>query len=308
MRITISGTYSTGKTTMSLALSLLTGIPSTFSREKIREVYMDRKVSTHDYITYNLNKQVLQNKFTIMKRNSLLLLTMLLATSISNAQNSIHVIGKVYEKNRDKVNAYVPFASVYYYNYEDSTKLEYFAFADLSGQYDLGKIVVKKYRIKVIAPGYQIKRKNVGNLPTEIPKEWKSDNLTIHLEMKRDIDDNTVNPSVFFTKNLKQSSKNNFWDLIKQINGLIIDQKTKTITTKNGNPIRLLLNGFTMKETQFEKINSLPIEGFKQFEYYDLSKQSESLYGAVVNIVLITGNQAQKVDFQPKEYYGYDIK
>jgi hypothetical protein len=242
-----------------------------------------------------------------MKKNYFLLFALFLATTTSLAQKTLHVTGKVFERSDDKGTAYVPFASVYYYNYEDSTKLEYFAFTDMSGSYDLGKIVVKKYRIKILAPGYWPKQKNIGNLPTEIPKEWKTDNFTFHFEMKKKADE-TITPQVFPIKTLTKSSKDKLWDLLRQINSLSVDEKSKTVTTREGSPIRLLLNGFNMQSKQLDKLASLPLEGFKRIEYYDLSNQLQSVYEGVLNIVLIAGESASKVTFEPKEGKKYDIQ
>jgi len=242
-----------------------------------------------------------------MKKIYFLLLALLLTVSASIAQTTLHVTGKVFEKSGDKVVAYIPFASVYYYNYEDSTKLEYFAFTDFTGSYDLGKILVKKYRVKIVAPGYITRQKKIGGLPTEIPKEWNTDNFTFHFEMKKNINE-SIKPVIFQAKNLIKTSKDNFWNMIRHINGMQVDEKTKTITTKNGNSVRLFFNGFNVQADKLDKLSSLPVEAFKQFEYYDLSKQSQSLYDGALNVVLITGDVAGKVTFEPKETKKYDIE
>jgi len=246
------------------------------------------------------------NKFT-MKKIHLLLLAILITTSASMAQTTLHVTGKVFEKNGDKVVTYIPFASVYYYNYEDSTKLEYFAFTDFSGNYDLGKIIAKKYRIKVVAPGYFTKQKNIGNLPTEIPKEWVGDNITLHFQMEKNTNE-SIEPVVVSAKTLTKTPKDNFWVLIRNMDGMFVDEKSKTVTTKDGNPVRLFFNGFNIPAENLDKVSALPAEAFKQFEYYDFSKQPQSLYDGVLNVVLITGNVAGKVTFEPKEIKKYDIE
>jgi len=242
-----------------------------------------------------------------MKRIYFLLFAMSIASSAIIAQKTLHVTGKVFEKSEDKGISYIPFASVYYYNYEDSAKLEYFSFTDFSGSYDLGKILVKKYRIKVVSPGYIMRQKKIGNLPSEIPKEWKTDNFTFHFEMKKNASEN-IKPAVLQTKALTKSSKDNLWNLIRRINGISVDEKSKSVATKDGAPIRLLLNGFNMQNKQLDRISSLSAEAFKQFEYYDLSKQPQSLYEGVLNVVLITGEMAGKVTFEPKEGKKYDIQ
>ena len=246
-----------------------------------------------------------------MKKINFLFLAMLLTTLASIAQNTIHITGFVFEKSKDKEFVSVPFASVYYYNYEDSTKLEYFAFTDLSGSYDLGKIPVQKYRIKIVAPGYVTRYKKIGNLPTEFPKDWKGDNMTFHFEMEKDPQNkNIIIPVVYPVKDLEKSSKDNFWDLIRHINDeFVVDEKSKSVTTKDGEPIRLMFNGFNMQGEKSDKAIALPMIAFKEIEYYDLSNQPASLYQYVLNIVLMAGDKAGGVlSFGPIETKKYDIE
>jgi hypothetical protein len=243
-----------------------------------------------------------------MKRIHFLLLATVMATSVSIAQKTIHVTGRIFEANQGKTVAYVPFASIYYYNYEDSTQLEYFAFTDRSGNYDLGKIVLKKYIVKITAPGYLPRQKKIGNLPAELPKEYQGTNITLHIKLEHDSTQAGVKPIVFQPETLKKSSKDNFWNMVRQIEEIVVDPKAKTFTTRESAPVRVLLNGFNMQSRQLEKIGSLPVAAFEKMEYYDLSDQADALYEGVLNIVLITGETAGKVTFDPIETEKYNIE
>jgi hypothetical protein len=252
-----------------------------------------------------------------MKKIYLLLFALCFSAVAAHAQlTAVHVTGTIFEKPGDKVLAYVPFASVYFYNYEDSTRLEYFAFTDMSGQYNVGKIPVKKYRVKIVAPGYQTRKKNVGNFPTEIHKDW-GDQVTLHFNLTKKSND-PLKPAVFKIKDLKQSKTDKFNDLITRIDGIMVDKKTKAIVTKKGKSVRLLINGWDAPEKEVDNFFKYPLERFNNYkqvershiEYYDLSNQPESLAGGVLNLVMDGQKEQQAgrdLSFTPIELMRYEV-
>jgi hypothetical protein len=223
-------------------------------------------------------------------------------------QEPIDVWSIVFEHNSDKFYA-VSMASVWFYNYENPEKLEFFAFSNESKWWHIGKVSDKKYRVKIMAPGYKTREVVVGNLSYK--QSGKERRATVHFKLEKSAT-NTLRPTSYSIKNFEHAKKMKVWEVIASIKGLNVDKKTMEITTDNGKKVLWYLCGYTT-ESEKEKYNQflkLPAETFGLLDmkllFYDLSSQKSDI-GGMLNLV-ITGEftknfRSRDVDEEPLEMY-----
>jgi hypothetical protein len=224
------------------------------------------------------------------------------------SQEPIDVWSIVFEQNGAKSCA-VPMASVWFYNYENPEKLEYFAFSNESNWWHIGKVSDKKYRVKIMAPGYKTREVVVGNLSSKpLGKEREA---TVHFKLEKS-STNTLRPTTYSIKSFEKAKKMKLWEVIASIKGLNVDKKTMEITTDNGKKVLWYLCGYA---TEGEKENviqllKLPAETFglmdTKFLFYDLSSQNSDV-GGMLNLV-ITGEftknfRSRELGEEPLEMY-----
>lgn len=185
-----------------------------------------------------------------------------------------------------------------YYDYKDTTKLEYMDFTDLSGHYNIGNQMAQKdYHIEIEAPGYKKREKNIGKLP----KSFKG-NMTFHFRLHK-IQPPLDAPVSYTTAAM--SDVKTLADVIcripavDKIDGL-------DVLSKEGGTIRILVNGFTFNTEKLKLLDQFPVEVLKNVQYYDLRRYN-TIYDGVINFVLTEGNMAGAPDFTPAETSYYDI-
>ncbi|MDR3220143.1 MAG: hypothetical protein LBU22_14425 [Dysgonamonadaceae bacterium] len=223
------------------------------------------------------------------------------------SQEPIDVWSIVFEENAEKYY-FVPMASVWFYDYENPEKLEYFVFGNGSNWWHIGKIPDKKYRAKIMAPGYKTREVVVGNLSSKpLGKERAA---TVHFKLEKSTT-NTLRPTTYSIKNFEKAKKMNLWEVIASLKGLNIDKKTMEITTDNGKKVLWYLCGYTTEgEKKFSQFLKLPAETFglldMKFLFYDLSSQKSDV-GGMLNLVVIgeftKSFRSREIGEEPFEMY-----
>jgi hypothetical protein len=248
------------------------------------------------------------------KRINLLIALLFIMASVSGQQ--LKVGGYIFEQKNNEYVARVPFATIYYYNYEDTTKVEFCALTNLLGEYNFYNMRNGKYIVKVVAPGYQTKRQEIQFSNVEnLAKNNKNGSVTAHIAMQR-INDTQINPAVFQAKDLLLSNDDTLDAII---------QRLKAEVSKNGNPkekksYRIWIGGVDVDAKIYNELKAeLLTKAAKELgdkslkktyiEYYDLSGENKTLVDGVFNLVF-NGKSRRPAEksFIPTETTDFFIK
>jgi len=230
-----------------------------------------------------------------MKKKYLLLLLLFVAINLAGQQ--LNVVGTIFENKDAKTITRVPFATVYYYNYEDTTKVEFCALTDLSGRYTLYNMHNGKYIVKVMAQGCQLRRQEIQFKDVIKLSDNNNGRVWVHIKLTR-INNVQITPTIFQAKEFMQTKN----DTLKQIIDYL---KTKVNSSTARKVYRILINGVEIPQKYYDTINSIPFvvmakeTGDKSLtntyiEYYDLSDENRTLVDGVFNVVF-NGKSARPV-------------
>lgn len=231
-----------------------------------------------------------------------IILTIISIATISNAQiKTIHVNGCIFAKDLDEAIP-VPFATVYYCDYNNPDNVMYMAVTDFLGWYDFGEhIKLQKYFVKIVAPNYITRTKKIGNLPENI-----KGNLTLHYELQKS-SESFIAPTVYLTTNLSKE-KTDLKALISDIKGVQLDD-AGNLLMNNSESIKILTNGCNFIMNDFDSFMATPSRYIKKMELYDVSKSEESMYKYYLNITSIDGEEVpRKLYYMPIEAKMLEIK
>jgi hypothetical protein len=228
------------------------------------------------------------------------------------AGQSLKVQGYVIEKQNSEIIC-VPFATVYYYNYDDTTKVEFVTITNLAGEYSLQNMRSGKYIAKITAPGYQPSRQeimyNVERLaPLNNGRVWAI------VEMSR-ANNVQITPSVYMLKDLIKSDDDTVEKIIENLKLTV--QNNDASIRKN---YRIWLGG---NELDAELYNDLKVElvtktaskkkdkslSKSYIEYYELVNENKTFVDGIFNIVFNNKNKkCEKRRFEMYETTDFFIK
>ncbi|GHU73233.1 hypothetical protein FACS189413_17380 [Bacteroidia bacterium] len=224
-----------------------------------------------------------------MKTKMHLLCACLFALSGAAGQE-LNLEGFVFEQQDGKAAASIPFASVYWYNYEDTTKIEFCAFTNMTGKYQLYNIRNGKYIVKVLAPGYQTKRQEIQFLNVGQLAKNNNNRIFAHIALKK-VENIQITPTIFQGKDLLLPDNNTLSDIIQRLKEVVENQNTGEKKS-----YRIWIAGLDLDTKTYSEIKTLSLKEIaKEFgdkslkktyiEYYDLSGENKSLVDGVFNLV-----------------------
>jgi hypothetical protein len=251
-----------------------------------------------------------------MKTKMYLLCACLFALTNAAGQE-LNLEGFVFEQQNDEAVALVPFASVYWYNYEDTTKIEFCAFTNMIGKYQLYNIRNGKYIVKVLAPGYQAKRMEIQFLNVERLAKNNNNRIVNHIALTK-AGNTQITPVVFQGKDLSLPDSVN---ILSNIIQSLKDTVEKNQNTGEKKSYRIWMVGLDLDASTYNEIKALSLKeianefGDKSLkktyiEYYDLSGENKSLVDGVFNLVFngqngksgkTINNMSETTDFFIKE-------
>jgi hypothetical protein len=213
----------------------------------------------------------------MMKKMNLLIVMLLMVANIAGQQ--LNLTGRVFEPDGDKVVTYIPFATVYYYNYEDTTKVEFCTLTNLAGEYFFYNLRNGKYIVKIVAPGYQTKRQEIEFRDVQSLAKNNKGKVYAHIEMKK-VNNTHITPVIFQAQDLLQSKDDT---IEKIIEGLKVKVKNNTASEKKS--YRIWLGGMDIDAKLY---NEMKVESLMKLakglgdktlqktyiEYYDLSGEN----------------------------------
>jgi hypothetical protein len=249
-----------------------------------------------------------------MKNFNLLIAFLFIVTASVSGQ--LNVKGYIFEQKDENYVTKVPFASIYYYNYEDSTKIEYFAVTNIIGEYALYDMKTGKYRVKIVAPGYQTKRQKIQFYDAEQLAINNNNLVSLHVAMLKN-EESVFSPAVYSSKDILASSNDNLNTFIESAR-----EKTKqSENTKKKRKYRVLLGGMDISPEMYRELNKVSFGEIAQvfgdnslrntyLEYYDLSIIEGTLVDEIYNIVFNDQSRRpdEKSDFIPEETVDFLIE
>ena len=219
----------------------------------------------------------------------ILLSLIFVVTNISAQQ--LTVGGYVFEENNDKYIARVPFATVCYYNYSDTSKIEFIALTNMLGQYELYNMKSGKYVVKINALGYHTKRQEVEFRDAQhLARNNNNNTVVAHIAMKKK-EDERVNPKIFKAEEFIVSDEETFDSVVKRLESSIRPDND----ANNMRPFRFWIGGVDIDNEAYKELKDMPLKKVARemrdrtlkstyIEYYDLSQIDAPVHG-VFNIV-----------------------
>lgn len=222
------------------------------------------------------------------KKINLCILLILAIINVSGQQ--LNLMGSVFELENGKATTFVPFATVYYYNYEDTTKVEFCALTSLTGEYHFYNLRNGRYLVKITAPGYQPKRQEVQFDNVKHLAEKNNGEVYAHIAMKR-VDNTQISPLIFQVKDLMQSNDDTLEKIIEQLKAKVKDNKSNKRKS-----YRIWLGGREVTAKLYNDMKEVTVMALAKMigdkslkktyiEYYDLSGKDKTLADGVFNIV-----------------------
>ncbi|MDR0996022.1 MAG: hypothetical protein LBL81_07045 [Tannerella sp.] len=208
-----------------------------------------------------------------------------------SAKGDIFIGGAyVYAENNGKQET-VPFASISFYHYPDTTQLAYFTMSGLHGDYRIRPYDnTEPYHVVVDAIGYKEKTfllEAITDLRNE-KGEKVTGNASVHIRMEKEKGEtaSSIVPETYQPEVLSQGKK------IKELSALLslvpgLKHDGNNWVTDSGGSVRFFVNGMDMPQEIAEHIGELPSKIIKRIEYYRLP--TNAVYAAVLNIVLTSG-------------------
>jgi len=238
-----------------------------------------------------------------MKKLIFLLLSLLFIGSVSGQE--LTVFGFVLGQENNK-QVRVPFATIYYYNYDDTAKVEFSAMTDLAGEYRLNNMQNGKYIVKVTAQGYETKRQEIQFTNVEGLANGNNGQVKAHIVLAR-ANDTQIAPVVFPLKELVQTEEDTIEEIISRLRVKVAARSGST----GRKSYRIWLGGSEIAATtQYNSIKGVSATTVAQgngdkkleksfIEFYDLSGNNKTLADGVINIVFNNKNK-KTTDFLPR--------
>jgi hypothetical protein len=225
-----------------------------------------------------------------MTKKIVISMIVLFVMTMSSFGQIVNLDGYVFEEKDGKSVALVPFATVYYYNYDDTTKLEFSALSNMHGKYTIYNLRTGKYIVKIVAPGFKAKRQEIQF--RDVPALARHTNIVYAQIALQRIDDTQIAPTVFQATDLIISDKETIADVITKLKTLIKNKNTGDVTKK----YRILVGCQELTTKSYKDMNAISfkeiakIMGDKNLsktyiEYYNLSGKDKTLADGVFNIV-----------------------
>lgn len=235
-------------------------------------------------------------------KKSVIILFMLLASIVTNAQTDIWVSGNVYTEVEGE-QTMIPFATVCVYDLTDTDKLEYFTVSGMHGNYSIKPYYYKKqYHYVVSAFGFKTKEFSLKEIPEYINGKPFSGNATINVKMEKDSSVSTleIKKVVYPLAVLKKrgGEARNVMDALSLLPE-IKREGSDWIDNKTDGSVCFFLNGVYVTSSIYARLQSLPLSMVVELEYYELPKESN--YGAAVNIHLSIGQPSKAPDYELRE-------
>jgi len=217
---------------------------------------------------------------------------------------SLSVIGGIFERDGSKAIR-IPFATIYYYNYYDTTKVEFVTISNLAGEYILEDMQNGAYIVKIVAPGFQPKRQLVLFSDVETLAKNNNNQVRAHIELKRE-NNLKIDAKIFMIKDLVESDEDTIEKIIDNLKQIlkVEEKKTGRIVYRiwfGGNELPLNLYNELKKEkvtTGAKKYGDRSLSK-SYIEYYDFYDDNKTFVDGIFNIVF--NNKNRKEDFFPSK-------
>ena len=217
----------------------------------------------------------------------ILLSLIFVVTNISAQQLTVR--GCVFEENNNEYIARVPFATVCYYNYSDTSKIEFIALTNMSGQYEFYNMKNGKYIVKINALGYHTKRQEVEFRDVQHLARNNNNTVAAHIAIKKEHE--RVNPKIFKAEEFIVSDEETFDSVVKRLESSIRPDNE----ANNMRPFRFWIGGVDIDNEAYKELKDMPFKKVARemrdrtlkstyIEYYDLSEIDAPVHG-VFNIV-----------------------
>jgi hypothetical protein len=237
-------------------------------------------------------------------RNILFVIAIFLIAASSTFAQQLSIDGTIFEQRGGKAVDYVPFATVSYYNLEDTTKLEFWALSNKYGEYTIYNLRNGKYKVKIGAPGYKTRWQEIQFADVKGLAERNNNQIHAQIAMER-IDNTRIIPIIYQAKDLVKSDEETVADIITQL-------KTLVSNTNKGGTYRILLSGKEITAKNYNEIKIAPYKELTQrsgdtnlnktyIEYYNLSGKDRTIADGVFNLVF--NNKTLQRD--PKKIYNF---
>ena len=227
-----------------------------------------------------------------MKRKMCLFTLLTLVISSINGQQ-LSVGGYVFEQKDREYVARIPFATVYYYNYQDTARVEFVAFTNMLGEYTLNNMRNGRYIVKVIANGYQLKRQKVEFRDVVfLAKNNRDNSVNVHISMeKSNENEHIVNSTIYNMAEYISSGEETLEYVIQHLQ----NQLEKGGNSSGKRSYRVWIGGIDMELKLYNELKNASLKKIARdmgdrllkksyIIYYDIS-ESNALVDGVFNVV-----------------------
>jgi hypothetical protein len=219
------------------------------------------------------------------KRIFTLLIAVFFVTTHAFAQ-PLRFFGLVFEQKEGRAVNWVPFASAYFYNLDDTTKLEYAALSNKYGAFYIDNIKNGRYLVKIVAQGFKPKTQEIQFKDVVDLAKRNNNQVGANIPMERE-SDLPMNPQIFKLKEIITGDEN----IAAAMDSIKI--KLKKPGEKSKKTYRFLLAGEELSTDTYAMLNQAPLKeilkalgnGNSYIEFYDLSGKYRTIVDGVFNIV-----------------------
>jgi len=196
------------------------------------------------------------------------------------------VSGVIIEHQKTKSKG-IPFATIIYYNFDDSGKVEFQAISNLAGEYRINNMQNGKYKVKITASGFKTKYQDVQFQNVENLAKGNNSTVKSHIVLEREIN-RQINPVVYQMKELVQNQDNTIEKIIENL------QHKKGLS--NCNTCHVWFAGSEIEKKYYDEIKDVGIRQLAKaandetlnnsyIEFYDLSDEKILNIDGVFNVV-----------------------
>lgn len=194
---------------------------------------------------------------------------------------------KITGKITNEKNEPLAFADVALFRANDSSKIAYGGISDFNGKYEVIHVKGNNYILKASMIGYHTFTEKIEVTNTDVIKNIVLKPVVTNLNevtIEGGSINNEINKTDYFITDLDRKKASSSFDLISKIPQLRTDNMNYSISTMDGKPVKILINGLTA--TVQDLIGIRPDKVIK-VEYYTIppARYAGSGFASVINVI-----------------------